>query len=452
MMRRSACARLLTPALLFLLAMPTARAENVAVLSHHDRGERYSGVWGYTAPNGTELVISGTEFGTSFLDATDPENAVEIAFIPGPHSIWREMATFGPYCYIVTEALGAALQVVSLVNPLQPTLVRTLNPPDVPYAQAHEIKADPQTGYLYVAGTRNNSMSTGLLIFDLNFDPIAPPLRGSFTTYYTHDLSLLDGRAYLAAIQDDRIVVLDVTQPGTPPILGEWSYPDPIAPHNTWPTPDSHYLVTTDETSGGHLRMWDISNLELPVQTDEWVPVTEAMVHNAYIRGDFCFMSYYEDGLQVVDIRDPHNLVPVGGFDTGNAWGAWCYAADPSIVYISDILNGTYVLRFLPAASGIEDAGHSPSSARPSIAASPNPFRSSVTLRLDLAGAATARLGVYDVAGRLVRTLAEGTVPASEALTWDGRNAAGIPVASGLYLLRLESGGTRASHRLIRIP
>src|SRR5687767_8346513 len=75
MMRRSACARLLTPALLFLLAMPTARAENVAVLSHHDRGERYSGVWGYTAPNGTELVISGTEFGTSFLDATDPENA-----------------------------------------------------------------------------------------------------------------------------------------------------------------------------------------------------------------------------------------------------------------------------------------------------------------------------------------------------------------------------------------
>ena len=87
-----------------------ALAENVVVLSHHDRGESYSGVWGYTAPDGTELVFSGTSTGTSILDATDPENAVEIAFIPGPMSGWREMATFGPYCYIVTEAEGAAIR------------------------------------------------------------------------------------------------------------------------------------------------------------------------------------------------------------------------------------------------------------------------------------------------------------------------------------------------------
>ena len=161
----------LVPVVFFhlLLTVP-ARSENVVVLSHHDRGESYSGNWGYTAPNGTELVFSGTQTGTSILDATDPENAVEIAFIPGPTSGWREMATFGPYCYIVTEAEGAAIQVVSLVDPLAPTLVRTLNPPDVPHSRAHEIKADPQTGYLYVAGSRNGSTQTGLLIFDLNVD------------------------------------------------------------------------------------------------------------------------------------------------------------------------------------------------------------------------------------------------------------------------------------------
>ncbi len=364
------------------------------------------------------------------------------------------MATFGPYCYIVTEAEGAALQIVSLVDPLHPTLVRTLGPPQVPHTRAHEIKADPQTGYLYVAGTRNGNTQTGLLIFDLNVDPLNPPLRGTWTTYYSHDLSLLDGRAYVACIADDLIVVLDVSQPGTPTILGEWTYPSPIAPHNTWPTPDSQYLVTTDEITLGHLRMWDISNLELPVQTDTWPSPNNAVVHNAYIRGNYCFMSHYADGLRVVDIRDPHNLVGVGWYDTGNAWGAWCYAADPTIVYISDIQNGTFVLRFVPPSAGIEDSGASPPAHGTPLTAAPNPFRSSVTVRLDLAEPGATRLGIYDVAGRLVRTLADGALPAGEqpTLVWDGRNAAGIPVASGVYLLRLESGSTRATHRLIRIP
>ena len=438
-----------------LLSAPPAPAENVVVLSHHDRGESYSGVWGYTAPDGTELVFSGTQTGTSILDATDPENAVEIAFIPGPTSGWREMATFGPYCYIVTEAEGAAIQVVSLVNPLAPTLVRTLNPPAVPHTHAHEIKADPQTGYLYVAGSRNDQTPTGLLIFDLNANPLAPLLRGTWTTLYAHDLSLLDGRAYVACISDDRIVVLDVSQPGTPPQLGDWTYPAPIAPHNTWPTPDGNFLVTTDEITGGSLRMWDISNLTLPVQTDIWPSPNNAVVHNAYLRGNYCFMSHYADGLRVVDVRDPYNLVGVGWYDTGNAWGCWCYAADPTIAYISDIQNGTFVLRFVPPTTSIGDGGAAPLAVEPLVAA-PNPFRSNVAVRLsaDAARAGGLRLGVYDVAGRLVRMLADGTLPAGErSISWDGRNSAGTPVASGVYTLRLDGPGRApATRRLVRLP
>jgi choice-of-anchor B domain-containing protein len=442
--------------LLLILPGPGHSAENVAVLSHHDRGEGYSGVWGYTAPNGTELVFSGTQTGTSILDATDPENAVEIAFIPGPNSGWREMATFGPYCYIVTETEGAAIQVVSLVNPLAPTLVRTLNPPDVPHTTAHEIKADPQTGYLYVAGTRNANEQTGLLIFDLNVNPLNPPLRGTWTTYYAHDLSLLNGRAYVACIGDDLIVVLDVSQPGTPPQLTQWTYPAPIAPHNTWPTPDGNFLVTTDETTNGSLRMWDISNLALPVQTDTWPSPNNAVVHNAYIRGNYCFMSHYSDGLRVVDITDPYNLVGVGWYDTGNAWGCWCYAADPTIAYISDIQNGTFVLRFTPPSTSVGGSAATPPLALDPLVAAPNPFRASVTvdLNVDPRAAEGLRLAVYDVSGRLVRLLADGALPAAgPTIRWDGRNSAGVPVASGVYTLRLDGPGeVRASRRLVRLP
>jgi len=344
--------------------------------------------------------------------------------------------------------------VVSLVNPLAPTLVRTLNPPDVPHTTAHEIKADPQTGYLYVAGTRNGAQQTGLLIFDLNVNPLNPPLRGTWTTLYSHDLSLLNGRAYVACINDDLISVLNVSQPGTPTLLAQWTYPPPVAPHNTWPTPDGNFLVTTDEVTQGSLRMWDISNLALPVQTDTWPSPNNAVVHNAYLRGNYCFMSHYADGLRVVDVSDPYNLTGVGWYDTGNAWGCWCFAADPTIAYISDIQNGTFVLKFTPPSTSVGGSASTPPLALDPLVASPNPFRSSVAVQMNVATpAAGYRLAVYDVTGRLVRLLADGPLPANPTLRWDGRNAAGAPVASGVYTLRLDGPGIGGvSRRLVRLP
>jgi choice-of-anchor B domain-containing protein len=424
--------------------------ENVILLKQLDRGETYSGNWGYTSPEGIELAISGTRNGTTFIDATDPVNAYEVAFIPGPFSIWREMATYGPYCYIVTEAAGAAIQVVSLVNPLAPVLVSTLNPPDVPFTTAHEIKIDQQTGYLYAAGTRMDAAQSGMVILDLTTDTRTPQVRGIWTAYYAHDLSLLNGRAYVAAINSGRIVVLDVTNPGTPPILGEWTYPGAV-PHNTWPTPDGSFLVSTDETSGGHLRMWDITDLSLPEQTDEWISPTGAIVHNAYLRGDYCYMSHYSDGLRVVDAADPYNLLPVGWYDTGNAWGAYCFAADPTIVYISDIENGTFILRFVPPPTAVEE-GPPPSAASPPLllGSFPNPFRHGASIRFHLPRAERVSLRIYDAGGRRVRELAEGMLPSGgHAIAWDGRNDDARPVAAGVYYYRLEAAGFSESQRLV---
>ena len=52
------------------------------------------------------------------------------------------------------------------------------------------------------------------------------------------------------------------------------------------------------------------------------------------------------------------------------------------------------------------------------------------------------RRAVYDLAGRLVRVLVEGEVPAgSHQAVWDGRDASGRAMASGSYLARLVAGG-----------
>jgi flagellar hook assembly protein FlgD len=59
-------------------------------------------------------------------------------------------------------------------------------------------------------------------------------------------------------------------------------------------------------------------------------------------------------------------------------------------------------------------------------------------------------LRVYDVSGRLVRTLVDGRQPEGVATaTWDGRNDGGGRVASGVYFYRLEAGDTRATRRMV---
>jgi hypothetical protein len=84
--------------------------------------------------------------------------------------------------------------------------------------------------------------------------------------------------------------------------------------------------------------------------------------------------------------------------------------------------------------------------------AEPNPFRAATAVRFDLASRAFVDLSVFDVGGRLVRTLVRGEVGAgSHRRDWDGRDASGRPVASGTYFVRLNGGEFPAVSKVVRI-
>jgi flagellar hook assembly protein FlgD len=62
-------------------------------------------------------------------------------------------------------------------------------------------------------------------------------------------------------------------------------------------------------------------------------------------------------------------------------------------------------------------------------------------------------LGIYDVSGRLVRSLVSGAVQESgrHSVEWDGRDVAGAATRTGLYFCRLEAGRESDVRRLVRI-
>ena len=77
----------------------------------------------------------------------------------------------------------------------------------------------------------------------------------------------------------------------------------------------------------------------------------------------------------------------------------------------------------------------------------PNPFNPSTTLRFTLDAGRETRLSVYDVLGREVVVLVDGTMPAGEHLT--RFDASLLP--SGVYIAVLESGGQRRFRSMLLI-
>ncbi len=85
----------------------------------------------------------------------------------------------------------------------------------------------------------------------------------------------------------------------------------------------------------------------------------------------------------------------------------------------------------------------------------PNPFNPETWLPYQLAKAAQVIIHIYDVQGRLVRTLDLGEQPPgvylekSRAAYWDGRNYLGEVVPGGIYFYTLQAGAFQATRKLV---
>lgn len=96
--------------------------------------------------------------------------------------------------------------------------------------------------------------------------------------------------------------------------------------------------------------------------------------------------------------------------------------------------------RLDPEPSGVADGAAGVQVAR-LFEAPANPVSRQTRIRFTLFDAAPVRLDVYDVRGRLVRSLVAGTRAAGTYTeAWDGADRGGAPVPSGMYLCRLQVG------------
>ncbi len=85
---------------------------------------------------------------------------------------------------------------------------------------------------------------------------------------------------------------------------------------------------------------------------------------------------------------------------------------------------------------------------------SPNPFNSATAIEFDIDKNldSPANLSIYDLSGNKIRTLAENiSTPGRYSVVWNSKDATGIDVPSGTYLLKLQSGKIQLSRKMMLV-
>ncbi len=322
--------------------------------------------WGYVSPTGREIGIIGTHSGTAFFDLSDPGNPLQIGYVDGPNSLWRDIKVFGHHAYSVNENSGG-VQIIDLsnVDTGQVTLVGTVNGSGG--TSTHNIVIDEVSGYMYRSGGDNN----GLRMFDLNANPAAPTFVGQWNTKYVHDAQVVTyttgpyaGRqvafccaGFNGGYGNTGLTIVDVTNKANPVIMGEAFYANPAYSHQGWLSEDRTLFYLGDEldedgTLPTTTHVIDVSNLNNPVTQGSFTNGNTAIGHNLYTHNGLIYAANYTSGLRIFDYAsNPQNPLEVGYFDTwpsndadsfNGLWSVYPYF--PSGVVIgSDLERGLFV-------------------------------------------------------------------------------------------------------------
>lgn len=347
----------------FFLAWTTAQAQttvqdfNFTPVGQLSYTSELNDIWGYVDETGVEYALVGTRTGTSIVSLANPAVPVELLFIPGAQSVWRDLKTWGDYAYVTTDQGADGLLIIDL-GPLPtgtPTFTfwkpnLTVNGVTDQLFKAHNLYID-ENGYCYIAGSNINNGET--FILDVNTVPTNPIYRGATTAVYAHDAYARGDTLWTSDILAGHFSVHDVSDKTNPVLLATQTTPRNFA-HNAWISDDGNSLFTTDEKSNAWIGSYDVSDLGNIVELDRYrTPTPNTIPHNVHTYNDYLVISYYTDGVIVLDASKPDNLIEVGRYDTYNltpttgfygAWGAYPYLPS-GLVLVTDINTGLHVLQ-----------------------------------------------------------------------------------------------------------
>lgn len=338
---------------------------NVTLLWSQPGEGMHSDIWAQDglvfAPHVSDGSIEVRDAGTGALlgTATVPE-----AGRGQRNAVWDVKAANG-VLYAATAVHG--LVVFDVSEPSSPEMIGQYrvfiederNSPEN-FVDIHNIFLSPD-GKLVFAINTSAFPASDLRIIDVS-DPTSPREVGRFVKEDAaflegvHDVNVIerDGRliAFLNYLEAG-LWVLDVTDPSAVIVLGSIKW-DGIFSHSGWafPLDGRLYYAHAEEGDDKHLTVLDVTDLADPQVVASFRTRDGISIHNVQVVEGVAYISYYVDGLRVVDLRNPEAPLELGHYDTVPAdderdilQGVWGVRVMDGAVYLSDIETGTYAVR-----------------------------------------------------------------------------------------------------------
>jgi len=322
-----------------------------AYVGHHS-GEAYNPLTGKTEPNGTSII-----------NVSDPTRPMIVAHIPGyPGAESRAVQVAQNYYQgrdflLRNQESGpfTGFEVWDITDRAHPLRVSTM----APMAAAHKSWWETMTGYAYVSGTWPGWRGRHLIIYDLK-NPFQPkfitnwgfpgqrPGTGEGGGQGLHHPVILGNRAYLSYLFGGDVVILDITRPHQPKMIGQMDFSPPFSgTHTTVPflnmkVPDftrgmgdiRDILVVSEEAFASHCQELrrQVYIIDATLETHP-IPIATFKVPDGnfcsrggrfgphqlaetrdgeIIGGNLLYIAYFNAGLRVVDISNPFQPREVG--------------------------------------------------------------------------------------------------------------------------------------------
>ena len=303
-----------------------------------------AGNTGYEAGGQRYLLQTRGAGGLAVVNTTIPENSSIVGSVTGISV--KEIKTWGNYAYATTDS--GPTRVIDLTNPTAPVVVSSS------IVGAHALQVDGNRLYL-------NRASQGVIeIRDLAANPLNPPLLGSISSS-NHDSKPYGNRLLLFG-GTGQTKVMDVTNPAAAVQLAAFTPAGYDHFGAQFTEGGQTYMFVLTEGTGGQAYLYNITNLSSVTLVTTYITSGALSIHNILIKGKYAFISYYKDGVRILDISNPASLVEVGIFDpngsnaSGSLYsGTWDVYPYHDSFYMGEMYNtigantqGAWIVDFFP--------------------------------------------------------------------------------------------------------
>jgi len=315
------------------------------------------------------IITAGTV--VHLVDVSDLSNPTALSTIElNRGDISWDAKLHNSFAYIGLQATGGntSVRIYDVSDPTSPELVH--NYANDTFAGAHNIFITENVLFIASFSAQGGSLgpfviNQGIWMVDIS-DPDNPQDIGQLLTDdgepipTVHDLTVIENRAYIAGWNSGFWIVdfenLDNPSQLIHSVFRNHAYRGndfgPPSNHNVWPSEDGNLLWTTDEVLGEFVRVFDISDADNIQLLGEISVRPGSLPHNVMVNGEFAYVSYYRNGLQVLRYdEDAGEIIKVSDFQTAGSTppsnpfqGAFGLFVLENHVLVSDTVNGLVVL------------------------------------------------------------------------------------------------------------